>query len=218
MSDADVKAVAARMESIGRNCEFGFIQSHLGLEPISLLRWAGSNRVDLTRAVRERFSQLGDHATGRGDPPDRDISEQVWWLTDSAYNIIFHTPERPAETTAEEALGKTRARWKRLAEMQLDSFRAAEKLFLFSDQTLQSVDEVRDLFDAIREVGPAWLLVVLADPDAPGRAELIEPGLIVGYVGFLTNAGQATDFQFDPWRPMLRQAFDLWTAHHAEAA
>jgi hypothetical protein len=210
MPDAKIAGIVAHVENIGRNCEFGAIQNHYGVKPISLLRWAGSNRCDLACAIRERFSRLGQSATGIGNPPNRAATDQFWWLTDTAYKIIFHTGERPSETSVEEALAKTRRRWARLAEMQIESFRDATKLFLFSDKTLRSPDDARDLFNAIRDVGPAWLLVVIERPECAGHAMMIEPGFMIGYVDRLTNAGQANTFQIDYWPPMLEQAYALW--------
>ena len=60
-------SVAARCESIGRHCEFGFVQRKLGLEPTSLLRWAKTTRDHITAGLQFAFDGLaaGDDRAAR---------------------------------------------------------------------------------------------------------------------------------------------------------
>src|ERR1700679_3995741 len=39
---AEATALMYRFENLGSDCEFGFVQRHLGAEPLSLLRFAAS--------------------------------------------------------------------------------------------------------------------------------------------------------------------------------
>src|ERR1041385_7120891 len=51
--------IVAKFESLGDNCEFGFVQRHHGLEPGGLLRWASSTTLDgLVQALECRFAGL----------------------------------------------------------------------------------------------------------------------------------------------------------------
>ncbi len=208
----DIKHVAADIQSIGRNCEFGYIQRvTFHIEPISLLRWAGSGRrAGLADAFRGRFDGLTDTMRGRGDPPGKPPERQDWWLTDERYDILFHTNFKVADNTLEQATEKVRDRLKRSADMQIEAVEDADKLFLYSDAALDSIEEARDLFDALRSIGPAWLLVVIADEARAGSAALVEDGLIGGFVRKLTSMGNATAFDFDPWPSMLEQAHRIW--------
>ena len=208
----NLKHVAGEIQSIGRNCEFGYIQRvTFHIEPISLLRWAGSGRrAGLAEAFRNRFEGLTDAMRGRGDPPGKPPEHQDWWLTDERYDILFHTNFKVAEHTLEQATEKARDRLKRSAEMQVEAVEDADKLFLYSDAALGSIEEARDLFEALRSIGPAWLLVVIADQARAGSAVLVEDGLIGGFVSALTSMGNATAFSFDPWPSMLEQAHRIW--------
>src|SRR4051794_33399291 len=77
--------LAARCESIGRNCEFGLVQRSFGLEPIGLLRWAASPLAALTQAFQGQFAGLGKDM-------DLEVDTQTEWLaTDRDTGLLFHT-------------------------------------------------------------------------------------------------------------------------------
>jgi hypothetical protein len=58
---AKIRDIAARCESIGRNCEFGLVQRNLNLEPVSLLRWAGSETpAGLIDGLHHDFAGLAE--------------------------------------------------------------------------------------------------------------------------------------------------------------
>jgi hypothetical protein len=103
-------AVATRMESLGRNCEFGFVQRHVGADPVSLLRWAGGPVEGVIAGLRRRWRGLMDEAVGRADLSDASPDEQFWRLTCRRYRITFHTEYRVCSSTAEEAAAKVRKR------------------------------------------------------------------------------------------------------------
>lgn len=50
------ESLVARFESLGDNCEFGFVQRRSGVEDGGLLRWAVSPPEALLKAIRSRFS------------------------------------------------------------------------------------------------------------------------------------------------------------------
>ena len=211
-SVSDLARIASDIQTVGRNCEYGIIQRReFKVEPVSLLRWAGSQRRDkLIEAFQQRFAGLAEAVTGRGDPPGQPPEAQHWWLTDSRYDILFHTDVIVAHHTMEQARQMVQARLQRAAELQIEAIADADKLFLYSDATLGSPHEARGLFEALRAIGPCWLLVVVADPARAGQAELIEAGLIGGYVGELTTMGNAVSYAFGPWPAMLSHAHGIW--------
>ena len=212
---ADLAHIVSDVQTIGRNCEYGIIQRReFKVEPISLLRWAGSRQRDkLVEAFRCRFDGLAEVMTGRGDPPAAAPEAQHWWLVDSRYDILFHTDVMVGGNTLEQARQKVQARLRRAAEMQIEAIEDADKLFLYSDATLGSAHDARGLFEALRSIGPCWLVVVVSDSARAGRAELLGNGLIGGYVDRLTTMGNATDYDFGPWPSMLAEAHRIWRAH-----
>jgi hypothetical protein len=212
--EAALRAMGASIESIGRNCEFGAIQhDHLGVDPISLLRWAGSSLPLLTEALRNGFAGFTDEMTGHGVPPWEPPERQHWWLTDARYDMVFHTHEGVATTPLARAVEKTRPRLLKLRDMLLESIEAGDKLFLYSDKTLTSPAGAAALFDAFAALGPSFLLLVLANPGKAGTAAYVDDRFIVGYVDFLTEAGQANTYRWTHWPRMLVRAHAIWQRH-----
>lgn len=208
----DIVRIVNDIQSVGRNCEYGIIQRReFRAEPLSLLRWAGSRQRDkLVDAFRNRFAGLADEMTGRGDPPGAPPDFQHWWLVDSRYDILFHTDVLVSTATLEQARQKVHARLRRAAEMQIEAIEDADKLFLYSDATLGSAHEARSLFEALRAIGPCWLVVVIPDKARAGQAELLADGLIGGYVAHLTTMGNATQYDYASWPAMLADAHRIW--------
>ena len=203
----DLRPWAAKIESIGRNCEWGMVQGEWGAHPISLLRWAGSERRELLAAAfRDRFSELGTTMSGRGDPPWNPPEEQFYWLTDETYKIIFHTPDKVAGTTLERAVERNRPRLRRLAENLMEKIEDPTACFLYSDADLRGPDEAAELVESFRSAGRGRLLLVLADERKAGTAEDLGNRVTAGWVQRLTLPGQANTFDVRSWPEMLRAA------------
>ncbi len=54
----------------------------------------------------------------------------------------------------------------------------------------------------------------MADPARAGQAELLDDGLIGGYVAKLTTMGNAVQYDFGPWPGMLTEAHRIWCGRH----
>jgi hypothetical protein len=76
-------SIIAEFESLGDNCEFGFVQRHHGLEPGGLLRWASSTLDGLVLALERRFAGLYQFEDLAPYTPNMVI--------DRKYDIAFHS-------------------------------------------------------------------------------------------------------------------------------
>ena len=167
---ADVQTFIRSTESLGCNCEFGFIQRKLGIEPISLLRWAGAPTDGLISALRNNFAGLMEEAIGHATPPRREPADQRWWLSCRRYDILFHTNESVAAMTADEAADKARRRLRWLAGKLMTDLREAEKIFVYSSAAFATPADGDPLVRAVRESGgTAWLVLVGEGADGPPR-------------------------------------------------
>ena len=194
--------IAARCESIGYNCEFGLIQRHIGIEPISLLRWAGSDLPRLVEALKSGFAGLMETATGQ--------DHGCWRLICGRYGIVFHTDHRPAEMTVEQAAETDRPRLRWLADKLLADIGDGDRMLVYSNPSLRSATDALPLLRAIQDIGRATLMVVCADPERSGSAEHVADSMIAGYVRRLTTFGMAIEAEQEPWEAMLPKAFALW--------
>jgi hypothetical protein len=205
-----VAGCAADMESLGRNCEFALVQRWLDLEPISLLRWAGSTMENVIDGLRHRFSDLAEHMTGIAKPGWKPPSEQHWWLTCQRYRILFHTDQVVAQTTVEEATVVVRRRLRWLAAKLLSDIQSNEKLFVWASAEMADPCDALPLFAAMREIGPAALLAVAAAPGEGPIVYNISDGLIGSRMPRLTEFGNAVALDAEPWHRAIVEAHAAW--------
>ena len=198
-------AIAGRMESLGRNCEFGYLQRNLGVEPISLLRWAGGPTAGLVEGIRAGFEGLGEEMTGEPMPPAAAPDNQRWWLTCRRYNLLFHSGQSVAENSVEQATAKILPRMRWLIEKLFADFRAAEKLFVYSSAEFADPADGMVLVDAIREAGGHGPILLVA----PGGMDtVIKIGTNVwgARMPKLTGLRTAVTLDMAHWATVLRDA------------
>lgn len=139
-------AVAARCESLGRNCEFGVVQRRLGLEPIGLLRWAGTPLDALVGSVRRGFAGISQ---------DMELwmaHEGSWFGRDLSTGIEFHCHGRKRQAEIEVRANEAR-RLPRLAEKLMEDLRDGEKILVFSSAEMSDPLDGLDLLYEIRRAG-----------------------------------------------------------------
>lgn len=193
-------AIAARCESIGRNCEFGLIQRELGLEPVSLLRWAGMQTADLIRGLRSDWASIGENLEIYPAPRD-DRERPEWLLDDAGYRMNFHVGLRPRDA-GPELIAKAPARLRRLAEALMETIRTAGKVLVYSSGDFRRPEDGLELLAALREIGGGPVLIV-----AQGAELLPYPishNAWGAQLAHLSELGYAGDVDRTAWHQLLR--------------
>ena len=190
--------LAAKCESIGRNCEFGYYQRELGLEPVSLLRWAGAPTEGLIAALDSGFDGLMETATGTD-------SDGEWWLTCDRYRITFHSGERVSEVSAEDATNRVRKRLRWLAAKLMDDIRASEKVMVYSSADFRNAWDAEPLIAAVRRISVCPLLIAV-EFDGAGR-DVYQgwPGVWIAEVPRLTPMGGANMLDVGTWERVMAE-------------
>lgn len=184
----------ARFENIGDNCEFGFVKRALGNEDGGLLRWTVSPPRALIAAMADHFQSL--YRFENLTPSWDDM------LTDSAYGFSFHTsmksrekvwvndlPER--QELYREELGKIHYLVDKLLRRAADP----ANVFVYKHNAGLTPQTERDILHALRQLGPAHLLVIRTTDD-PSRIGTVEPaeGYLVGYLDTLADYAKSDQF------------------------
>jgi hypothetical protein len=202
MSDLEVHA---HFESLGFNCEFGFVQRHFQHEPTSLLRWAASPPEQLIEALRNDFAGVGEPEFTKFAPYWHDGE---YATSDTRYDLTAHTTMRSIAPEAyEREFRKHCQRLSWLTRALLESFRDAAPIWVRVDYAPLSMPTIERLFSELRRYGPNRLLIVRADPAAEGVVERLGDGLAIGYVRTFSR-WEAVDKYIDPasWMALLRNA------------
>jgi hypothetical protein len=197
-----VTEVAAKLESLGVNCEFGMVQRLAGAEPLSLLRFATSRMHSLIPALKANFEGLGALENIKLDIHGEGENAQ-WMVLDQRYGFVFHTDAHPDLVNKEEILKRETRRLPWLAQKLLRDLREADKTFVYQGDTLTSVACAKELLSVLHTFGPNRLLAVLCDPLRAGELDLPDADLYIGYVDRLERLAAKETISFSAWFDIL---------------
>jgi len=202
------------MQSLGINCEFGFLQRACSAEPLGLFRWTFAPLGKLVPALEQEFRGL-THGNALNVKMNDD-SEFV--IEDPVYGFRHHSFLFASQ-------GATLAMVKRgellrvamLTMSLLEEMREQRKLFVYHDADHSTLNDVRRLLAALKRYGPNTLLwIVGPKPDARvGEVRWIEPGLIEGTVsGFQRSVDNIVpeSVHRPSWLIVACGAYRLWRA------
>lgn len=208
--EADARrALLLQFESLGENCELGFVQQVFDAHPLGLFRWSGISLPDLVAA-------LDTDLQGVGEPEHTEIywddTFGEYYYRDLRYGMHTHTRMFRKDHPEDKARQLLQVRTLRLCEKLLEDIREAEKIFVFQAATEPAPDEMRRLFGSLQRFNPASkLLFVSAARDAAsvGAVRQVEPGLMAGgldRVGFDGSRRPHWRISYQPWLSILAAA------------
>jgi hypothetical protein len=197
-------------ENLGDNCEFGLVQRNAGVEPLGLLRFAGTSLEMLVAALQTKFSGLGtiDTVTVYSEG---ETGRHEFMVHETSLDTRYHTFIHEGDMDAEELRRREAKRLGFLREKLLADLAVGEKIWVWRELRRTDPARLQPLLNALRDLGPNILLwVVAADDDHPaGSAELLERDFIKGYVERLAPYRHATDIRPDSWFDVCDNAYSL---------
>ena len=210
---SDPAAVMACFESLGDTCEFGFVQRHYGIEPISLLRWVGAPLPGLLDALRARF--VGIYR--REDLVAIDGGS----VLDLKYDLRFHagryaqdggSGKRPVVWTEEALAAYAREqRYVRfLLRTTLDTLANRSRILVYKTNAGLDLLDILQLKAALDLYGPQRLLCVLpgSERDPPGRARLVATGVKVAGISRFAPYTCQDDIDAPCWLSLCASALE----------
>jgi hypothetical protein len=164
-------------ESLGPNCEFGFLQKSFGAEPLGLLRWAGSSRPGLLAALRHRFQGVGAPEQTR-----LELKNGLYFARDTRFQLLVHTGIREGAMAPETLLAKQCKRMAFLRDRLLAELSSQAKIFAYAPYQLDEADMALTA-RLLQSYGSNTLLCIrLAEAGhEAGSLETDGRGLVVGY-------------------------------------
>lgn len=203
-----------QFSSLGDNCEFGFVQRFLGVEPGGLLRWAITPPDALVKALDADLAGLYeyDNLTPAG-------SDMVW---DTRFGLAFHTgmlSRDGAFTADEESRRKIFATEKEkvnyLSGKLLAEVTAGKKTFVYKCNAGISAEQLGAIGSAIARKGPGKLLHVTDRPGLEGDSELpmgkvrhLQGNIYIARIDRFAPYDKANEVSMDVWTAILQDALD----------
>lgn len=199
--------LVCHFESLGINCEFGFVQRLAGAEPIGLLRFAGMPLEGLLRGLRTRFQDI---ALPQNLQLRTDNDEHC--MTATNFGLRYHTELYEGEVTRDELYRLECRKVRFLAAKLIDDLEHQRKIFVYLRREPLQARELVALLGALSAYGPVKLLwVVEADEEhPPGTVELASDRLMVGYLQCFAPHANVHHPHFASWIEMLQAAYRIW--------
>jgi hypothetical protein len=174
LTGQDIADLMGRFEMICGNCDMGLAQRAFGLEPLSLLRFAGTYPSVSVKGLDSHFQGLGERMA-----PWESGGE---WMIHDDFGINYHTGKPVADVPRERLPEMERIRIGFLRRKLLEDLQEARKVFV-ADRVSPTLAGVLPVFLALNRRGPARrLLWIVTAPDATrtGEVEEVMPGLFMG--------------------------------------
>jgi hypothetical protein len=210
------RAMLMAMQSLGANCELGFVQRSAGAEPLGLFRWAYTPLPNLLSALTARFEGLGAPENLAVELDD--ASE--FHVVDRRFGFRNHSwAYQNTGARREDILKRETVRLPYLARLLVEELEGAQKLFCFHDAGRSGFEGVESLLEVLGRYGPNWLLWIRpAGEGAPaGTAKLVGERLIEGYLDQFQPVHNVRAPSIESWMRTLREAYIIWQSAVSKA-
>ncbi|HTB62967.1 MAG TPA: hypothetical protein VK737_05200 [Opitutales bacterium] len=199
--------ILARFESLGDNCEFGFVQRQCGMEDGGLLRWAVSPLENLMAILESDFAGLYEFENLVPCASDM--------VTDNGTKLIFHSKMR--SENGKFLLGADERRKIYAEEKQKMDYLVAKlrkrltnpaTIFVYKREAGASDAQAAALHTALRRTATNSLLMVAkeADREKWGTITDLGNGLLRGHIDRFAPWSQADQVSLALWRQLIKQA------------
>ena len=165
----EAAAAAGQFQSAGDDCEFGFIQRSLGLEPLGLFRFASVSVANLTRGLATGFAGFAT-ADSVEIVEYAHLPEHDYMGRETAYGLYYHTHRLPAQIEAPTLKQQEMQRLPFLARKFMEDVANGEHLFRAEMQDSPTPGTGRRPSDRLARAWPSYAALGAAGgPGAPAR-------------------------------------------------
>lgn len=207
-------------ESLGDNCEFGFVQRHNGYEPGGLLRWATVPHESLIKALKNRFSSLYQY----------DSLMPVWddMVRDEEYGIGFHTNLRSTVVDGHrqyilndeeriEIFIEEQKKISYLCSKLIHQLSDAKKIFVYKTNYELQERAIEEIFAQIKTYNKnnELLFVSAFTEREPGTVWRDDTGIIKASIDRFAPYNKADEVSYDTWNVICQHALKLIPKNYA---
>lgn len=209
-----VRGLMLNFSSLGDSCEFGLVQRRAGAEPLGLLRFSSTFLCNLIEGLNARFDGLGTLDDIEVQVAPSDIhGRHEYMIQERQYNLLYHPFAYTDTIEQSKLLQRESRRLTFLREKFIDELESAEKIFVVKrDRATEA--EILALVLALRNYGPVWVLWVVATTEQEkwGCVELLQDGLLRGYIDRFAPTENAYDLSFDQWSSICANSYRIQQA------
>ncbi len=212
----DTHTLMTCFESIGENCELGFVQRHFDTEPLGLFRWAGISYSCIIDALNSDLSGIGahEHTVLQINPNNHE-----YFTEDYRYGMTLHSFIIEGSSDAADVKDRLCRRTSYLRDKLIRDLQSDDKVFVFNAAAPLTDAELLRLHAALCRYATASLLHVAPHPDLPpGSVATVSERLWRGSLGQTGFNGRIWDIEFDSWLTICQTVHRLNLARIKAAA
>jgi hypothetical protein len=195
-------------ESLGWNCEFGLVQRHFNVEPISLLAFATIPFDQLCTTLSTRFDTLG-----RPEATKIAVHDHEYCVMDATHAFSKHTWIYQGATDPDELLKRESRKLNFLKSKLVRELVTAGKIFVYKLSPGLTEAQVSELYFELLSYGDNMMLWVDVEDEfhRSGDIELLFGRLYKGYVDKFSPAEAASaGISYSAWFEVCAKAHRLW--------
>lgn len=202
-----------QFESVGDNCEFGFVQRFHRAEPSSLFRWATAPIEGVIAGLKDQWEHIFE------DENMRPWAYDMAW--DDRYRCAFHGKIRCAPDSEghmqftmegeerQNALATDRSKIRFLRDKTLKSLRNEDKIYVVKANGGLTHEQIFELKAALDAYGDHKLLAVVQKDQVDWEGmTLLAPNLKVATISQLASYSQVEMAAYGEWTNILQKAVD----------
>lgn len=208
--DYKLRDIYEQFESLGANCDFGFVQRKHGAEPLSLLRWTSVTPENLTRMLSTDLAGYDDPAryTLRG------AHEKEYILHEDVYDTQGHTGVNSSDIPEGEFLDRLTRRQGFLKRKFLAELAAGKKIFLYKTEDPIGEAEMATIERELLRLGARRCMFTIVTDDK-AKAGTLEFPTATRTVGYLSRK-PFTEIM-EEWDRIVVGAYDRFSREGAVA-
>jgi hypothetical protein len=201
-------AVLQRFESLGDNCEFGFVQRANGYEDGALLRWSISPLDKLILCLDNNFKDFYVFDNLEPSAPDM--------VRDTGTGLMFHTQMHSidgrfvlGDAVRQDIYAKEKSKMDHLLDKFRRRIQQPGTICVYKRNSGTTDDEAQRLQRSLNGLGQSTLLLVKSTDDKArwGTVERSPLGFVVGLLDEFAPYFAADQVSIRVWNALLKNAY-----------
>lgn len=210
-----------RFESLGSNCELGFVLAKAGVKDASMFRWTLIEDHDrLLSALEGDLEGLYEF--------ENLTPAYATMVRDDKYGLCFHTAMKIVHDGEQYVFAESEGERRPVHAREYDKFQhfastflrrleAPEKIYVYRSNAALPPAMVDALLAQLRKRSVLATLLIMRQADEahpPGEVTLVQDRVYEGYLRYLSTSPALDDIDFDAWFETCGAAWRLHASSH----
>lgn len=222
LSELQNSEALQRFESLGDNCEFGFVLKSLKHEDGSIFRWASMTTDQLHTLLKNNFKEIYEYDNLFPCAPGMVCDKRygIAWHTDMKSHVIDEKLTFIAnEDQRREIYNNENKKRAHLLQKFISRLQGGEAIYVIKSRSKPGPQVFNGIYQELRRLAQGaafWMLEVIetSDQGKQGVTELVCDQRMRAYISKYSPYGEADAAQYDEWYKIMQSTLAL-IEHHS---